>query len=147
MRPAGSPEESPLTIGKDPFHPAATADPPLPLPESIRKPLEEAKLSVAAAAEARVGQPRQPGDDVQIVTLGTGSAVPSRYRGGELIMSLRGSWTDDWPSDTQFREPSSASHIQEAFSLMQEREHGDRCVGLLALIHRSRTMSGKCSAT
>jgi hypothetical protein len=59
-----------------------------PIPKALEKVMEEAKQLVAAELEARAGNPPQVGDDVQFVTLGTGSAVHTRFRGGEFLTTL-----------------------------------------------------------
>lgn len=45
---------------------------------------EAAKESVRAARVARVDKPALPGGDIKVTALGTGSAMPSKYRNGEL---------------------------------------------------------------
>ena len=46
--------------------------------EEVRKARE-----TVAQMEALGGRPIQPGDDIEVITLGTGSSLPSKYRNGE----------------------------------------------------------------
>lgn len=45
--------------------------------------VDAAQAAIAADAERRGSRPSLPGDDIVVTTLGTGSAIPSKYRNGE----------------------------------------------------------------
>lgn len=74
----------------DLFHPAAVLGEPPTLSDAVQIQFSEAR--------ARVGDDSVPdiaGKDVTVVTLGTGSAVPSKYRNGSYIcFNLKHQYTD-----------------------------------------------------
>ncbi|KAK1230906.1 hypothetical protein PQX77_005984 [Marasmius sp. AFHP31] len=78
------------TEGVDRFHPVVTSSEGLSLSDDIQTRFDEAKKRVAEMErERRNGNdPECPGADVRIITLGTGSAAPNKYRNvsGTLIM-------------------------------------------------------------
>ena len=51
--------------------------------EAVRKAREE-----VAVIESLRSRPAQPGDDVLVTTLGTGSSLPSKYRNGQSLLSI-----------------------------------------------------------
>ncbi len=76
LRPLGKPEEQPLEIfapNLDPFDSITDAT----KREEARDAFETAKEAVSAEEGS---YPAQPGDDVVITSLGTGSAAPGKYR-------------------------------------------------------------------
>lgn len=65
----------------DRFHPAVTSPAPTPLPPSTLERFSEAKANIETFR--RSGRlPTPKGADVKILPLGTGSAIPSKYRNG-----------------------------------------------------------------
>jgi ribonuclease Z len=46
-----------------------------------------ARKAVQAQEQTLGVRPMSPGDDIVVTTLGTGSAVPSKYRNGELLLA------------------------------------------------------------
>lgn len=83
VRPPRPPAQAKLTENDDKFHPAATSPELLALPGPTLAAFATAREKGAAAVH---GRPTRPGDDVTIIPLGTGSAVPSKYRNGEYLI-------------------------------------------------------------
>jgi hypothetical protein len=82
MRPPRAPD-CVASTRVDPFHPFVASGPDLE--EPVRQAIVEARTAVAAKAEHRLaaGEAPKPGDDLEIFTLGTGSAVPAKFRNGK----------------------------------------------------------------
>ena len=79
VRPPGPPKQDPQATRVDLFHPQITSNEPLALSPTILKQYDSAKETAASALASRESK---PGDDVTVIPLGTGSAVPSIYRNG-----------------------------------------------------------------
>lgn len=77
MTPPSEPRP-PLVTAEDTFHPALAAREQGTLPNPFADVYNQAKARVAAQPHADAS----PGSDVVITTLGTGSAMPSKYRNG-----------------------------------------------------------------
>lgn len=74
----------------DLFHPVAVLGEPPTLSDAARMQFSEARALVGDATV-----PDIPGKDVTVVTLGTGSAIPSKYRNGLYMhFNLRDQYTD-----------------------------------------------------
>ncbi|KAL0575576.1 hypothetical protein V5O48_006392 [Marasmius crinis-equi] len=88
IRPPGEPTVE--TEGVDRFHPIVMSSEGISLSEDTLSRFEEAKKRVADMAREKENSndPKCPGADVRIISLGTGSATPSKYRNvsGTLIM-------------------------------------------------------------
>ena len=73
----------------DKFKPALEAEITGKHDPNISSALSALFRKVRAEVEAdEPSRPKQPGDDVVITTLGTGSALPSKYRNGERDQSI-----------------------------------------------------------
>ncbi|KAJ2915930.1 hypothetical protein MD484_g4468, partial [Candolleomyces efflorescens] len=88
VRPPGTPEKNPNAIANDYFHPLlekmTSKDESIPIdlsPETHQKFIEAQqlvqKISTQTTSSSGVSK---PGDDVIVIPLGTGSAVPGKYR-------------------------------------------------------------------
>jgi len=84
MRLATAPVKQSFALDLDRFHPAYING--LELEPAMQECFEKAKAEVAAFIESNQ-RPEVPGSDVRIITLGTGSAVPSKYRNGGCSVS------------------------------------------------------------
>ncbi|KAG2011926.1 3' tRNA processing endoribonuclease, variant 2 [Coprinopsis cinerea AmutBmut pab1-1] len=87
VRPYAPPKLDPQTEGKDLFHPLVEGKKlgegesiEVQLPEETVEKFEQAREAVKKIAEGAAKPVERPGDDVVVVPLGTGSAVPGRYR-------------------------------------------------------------------
>jgi ribonuclease Z len=80
IRPPRPPLQDPEAEANDLFHPAVLSGEPPSLSDAARTHFSEARARVE---EATV--PDAIGKDVTVVTLGTGSAIPSKYRNGSYI--------------------------------------------------------------
>ncbi|KAF5351284.1 hypothetical protein D9758_007983 [Tetrapyrgos nigripes] len=88
MRPPAPPSKEEFAIELDRFHSADAEG--LELPSSTEVCFNKAKAEVAAFV-ASGGRPEMPGGSVRIITLGTGSAVPSKYRNvSATVISIPG---------------------------------------------------------
>ncbi|THH32553.1 hypothetical protein EUX98_g1639 [Antrodiella citrinella] len=76
VRPPREPTVDQATLDSDRFHPIATGERSLYLPDEVRKAFKKAGADAAALPR---GSPRSY-DGVTIVPLGTSSALPSKYR-------------------------------------------------------------------
>lgn len=81
IRPRRPPVNETVNEGFDFFHSVILSPTPLPLPDSTMKQFTAAKAAVGDHVKSGLLVAR-PGDDVIVTTLGTGSAVPSKYRNG-----------------------------------------------------------------
>jgi ribonuclease Z len=72
------------TPAHDRFHDAATAETSLVLDESLQQRFREAQVLI----ESTTPRSPAPGDDVQVIPLGTGSALPMKYRNGESCCGI-----------------------------------------------------------
>jgi ribonuclease Z len=81
-KPLSPPQPYALAGNVDPFHPEALSGAPAPMSDTLQRLMKEAKTAVAKGIESRRSLPPQPGDDVEITSLGTASAVPGRFRNG-----------------------------------------------------------------
>jgi hypothetical protein len=86
IRPQQPPVQETLYDGFDYFHHVIQSPLPLPLPQLTMDRFSTAKAVVQDKAKSGILVAR-PGDDVAVTTLGTGSAVPSKYRNGMLFYS------------------------------------------------------------
>lgn len=78
------PPKPPIIVDRyDLFHPAATLS-PVVIPALTQQQFCEAQAKVCVADVDRAAF---PGSDVTILPLGTGSALPSKYRNGQLNLS------------------------------------------------------------
>ena len=87
VHPTGPPTEIPNAVIKDFFHPLLQnrdSDGSILVAQSTetRAKFSQAKSMVSEARTAMEGTPAKPGDDVVVVPLGTGSAIPGQYRTG-----------------------------------------------------------------
>ena len=73
--------------GIDRFHPVVTSLEGLSLSEDVQARFEAAKGRVAEMERERQNNNECPGADVRIITLGTGSACPNKYRNGMFFVS------------------------------------------------------------
>jgi ribonuclease Z len=80
IRPPRPPLRDPEAEANDLFHPAILSGEPPSLSDAARTQFSEARARVE---ETTV--PDAIGKDVTVVTLGTGSAIPSKYRNGSYI--------------------------------------------------------------
>jgi ribonuclease Z len=84
MRPARAPEAA-QHGAEDPFHPTLGTEPALEQP--VQEAFDTARAAVTEEAARRAavaaGVPTAPGDDIEVLALGTGSAVPSKHRNGK----------------------------------------------------------------
>lgn len=84
VRPAKPPVQLEIV---DLFHPAVSSNEPPPLPASTLKAFSEAKKNVEDHLDSgKVHIPK--GADVKIIPLGTGSAIPTKYRNGSSTLML-----------------------------------------------------------
>ena len=83
LHPPRSPTENENIEQLDLFHPAVRST-PLQLPDSTLASFAKARASVQSFAEGYDPE-AIPGKDVSVCTLGTGSAIPSKFRNGELF--------------------------------------------------------------
>ena len=80
IRPPSPPKRDPYA--QDKFHPVCQA--PVELTQATREAFDKAQAVVSQRiAEGAV--PKLPGSDVTVLPLGTSSAVPSKYRNGEIV--------------------------------------------------------------
>lgn len=79
IRPPAPPKQDPRVEGLDQFHPAILGTQPLKIPPEVTSAFLQARQDAEIALANREAQ---PGDNVVVVPLGTGSAVPTRYRNG-----------------------------------------------------------------
>ena len=66
----------------DLFHPAVRSTPHLQLPESTLASFARARATLESLAQGH-DMDAVPGKDVSVCTLGTGSAIPTKFRNGE----------------------------------------------------------------
>ena len=85
IRPPAPPVPQTLEDLSDPFHTAVTSDGPLDIEAGTLKRFREAQTSVK---ETQHSTEDVPGRDVTIFPLGTGSALPTKYRNGQLTLVL-----------------------------------------------------------
>ncbi|KAI3607358.1 3 trna processing endoribonuclease [Moniliophthora roreri] len=88
MRPAGPPIPDEEAATFDLFHPVVTSPAGIEYSADTQQCFDEAKKQVARAQSEMDHKSIPKGADVRIITLGTGSAIPSKYRNvsGTLIM-------------------------------------------------------------
>jgi hypothetical protein len=86
VHPAGPPKEGKVSEKHDAFRSMLNGTAPVILSDMVDKALKEAKLRVAAPMETRASEAKEPGDDVQVITLGTGSSVATKLRGGAYTL-------------------------------------------------------------
>ncbi|PCH45067.1 hypothetical protein WOLCODRAFT_155082 [Wolfiporia cocos MD-104 SS10] len=79
MRPPRAPRPDNETLSYDHFHPAMASGSSLKSPKAIAKQIANVQSKVQLYASTHDAD-HQPGDDVEIVPLGTSSAVPNKYR-------------------------------------------------------------------
>ncbi|KAL4068530.1 hypothetical protein V8B97DRAFT_2024779 [Scleroderma yunnanense] len=86
LHPPRPPAENENNDELDLFHPAVRSDRPLPLPDSTLASFAEAQAAVQLSSKGYDVE-TIPGKDVVVCTLGTGSAIPSKFRNvsGTLI--------------------------------------------------------------
>lgn len=80
----------PIDDWRDDFHPFVTGQEDLRYSKQMEVAVRRARsrsrsVSPAPSEKKKEPETRQPGDDVVVVTLGTSSAIPSRYRNGECF--------------------------------------------------------------
>jgi ribonuclease Z len=85
IRPHSKPIKDHHADEKDLFHPllknkSASGDIPVNLPQETVAKFDDARSKVEVLKEGMNDASKRPGDDIVIVPLGTGSAVPGRYR-------------------------------------------------------------------
>jgi hypothetical protein len=86
IRPFAPPKEETSEEIRDLFHPIILSDQPPPLGSGTLALFEEAKQNVEDRIQGG-DVPVPKGADVKIIPLGTASAVPTKYRNGELKVS------------------------------------------------------------
>ena len=99
IRPPGAPSVDPNTLATDYFNHPKNDKFYIPLSGSCKREFKAAATRVQRIAEKRekdgeeTGEGKEetkgskPGDDVVVVPLGTGSAVPGTYRSGECVFT------------------------------------------------------------
>ncbi|KAH6915798.1 tRNA processing endoribonuclease [Coprinopsis sp. MPI-PUGE-AT-0042] len=85
IRPHSKPAKDPHADERDLFHPllknkSESGDIPVNLPQETIAKFEDARSKVAVLGEGLSDASKRPGDDIVVVPLGTGSAIPGRYR-------------------------------------------------------------------
>lgn len=84
MRPPKEPCLDPLAQEPNRTESISEAGRPVWLPQNLRNAIRAAQAKVAHAREA--SRTPRPGDDVEIVPLGTSSSTPTLYRNGPFIV-------------------------------------------------------------
>ncbi|EGO29330.1 hypothetical protein SERLADRAFT_412876 [Serpula lacrymans var. lacrymans S7.9] len=153
IRPPRPPLHEKDTEHYDLFHPATSSSAPFSLPELTMKRFAEAK----SAIEDRIANntvPKQPGDDITILPLGTGSAVPSKYRnvsgtlihipnyGNILLDAGEGTWGQlarhFGISDTPYNVSQALRDLKCIFI---SHIHGDHHIGLAKILAMRQSLS------
>lgn len=86
MHPTRPPVQDPEAERCDLFHAAVSSGSPVVLPETTKCRFAEAQAEVQSMASKRKVK-EMPGEDVMILPLGTGSAMPSKFRNGAFSPS------------------------------------------------------------
>ena len=87
------PPAQPPTLERDPFHSVIQSCMPLMLSGTTLSKFAEAKARVEEAYKNLNDSDPAAGGNVTIVPLGTGSAIPSKYRNGQCLDSGRSIYT------------------------------------------------------
>ena len=87
IRPHFKPTKEASAEAKDLFHPllanqTETGEIQVELPQETIDKFRDAREQVAVLGNAMTDAPKRPGEDIVVVPLGTGSAIPGRYRTG-----------------------------------------------------------------
>ncbi|KAK7062530.1 hypothetical protein VNI00_000018 [Paramarasmius palmivorus] len=80
LRPAGSPIHDPEAASLDRFHPVVASPTGVEYSAETQKAFEDAKKRVTQVQNEKGDQNTESGANVRVITLGTGSAIPSKYR-------------------------------------------------------------------
>jgi hypothetical protein len=84
LRPYIHPTIPPDFVAKDRFHPVIRGEQKLGISWGLQQRTEAVRNQISRGIEQRENN-FKPGDDVGIVTLGTGGSLPSKYRNGSLL--------------------------------------------------------------
>ncbi|KAK7437378.1 hypothetical protein VKT23_018623 [Stygiomarasmius scandens] len=151
MRLATAPVKQSFALDLDRFHPAYING--LELEPAMQECFEKAKAEVAAFIESNQ-RPEVAGSDVRIITLGTGSAVPSKYRnvsgtailipgyGNILLDCGEGTWGqlarhfgEDESSPDNVRQ-----FLRDLRCLFVSHVHGDHHMGVAHLLAQRKKL-------
>ncbi|KAI6012153.1 hypothetical protein BKA83DRAFT_4370844 [Pisolithus microcarpus] len=147
IHPPRSPAQDENTRKLDLFHPAVCSDSLVKLPDPILSSFSRARAVVQSFASDSEAD-KIPGKDVLVCTLGTGSAIPSKFRNvsatlihipkhGYLLLDAgEGTWGQ--LVRKYGRDPSSPSNVwqmlRELKCIFISHIHGDHHIGLAKLL-------------
>ncbi|KZT10496.1 uncharacterized protein LAESUDRAFT_810112 [Laetiporus sulphureus 93-53] len=148
MRPLTDPCDDEEIAKYDLFHPVITSGMPVSLPESISNEFAAAKARVQRHVDERA-QDKKPGDDVEVIPLGTSSAVPSKYRNVSSTLIRIPNWGNilldagegTWGQLTRMFGDDIDNHTTGAWDVLRNLKfiflshmHGDHHVGTAKLL-------------
>ncbi|KAH7911176.1 hypothetical protein BJ138DRAFT_1151318 [Hygrophoropsis aurantiaca] len=152
IRPPRAPVPEKLDGTHDLFHPSIASSTPLSLPHLTQQRFEEVKSTVRGREGASSSS--GPGRDVTVCTLGTGSAIPSKYRnvsgtliqipgyGNILLDAGEGTWGQLTRNFGD--EPSTANNVWEILRDLRcifiSHIHGDHHIGLAKILSMRRKL-------
>ncbi|KAG7094254.1 hypothetical protein E1B28_007858 [Marasmius oreades] len=158
VRPPAAPAVDKEAEELDRFHPVISSSAGISLPEDTQSRFEEAKKRVKVEA-AKVGQhdvnvkaAETPGADVRIITLGTGSACPNKYRnvsstlimipnyGNILLDCGEGTWgqlTRHFGTD-EGKEMNVWRVLEDLRCIYISHVHGDHHIGVARLLKKRK---------
>ncbi|KAH7921559.1 hypothetical protein BV22DRAFT_1038537 [Leucogyrophana mollusca] len=149
IRPPRPPVKEKDAEAHDLFHPSILSTAPLVVPDLTRKRFAEARARVQGRQS-----PTGPGGDVIICTLGTGSAIPSKYRnvsgtliqipdyGNVLLDAGEGTWGQ---LSRNFGDDVSATSsvwkvLRDLRCIFISHIHGDHHIGLAKILAMRRRL-------
>ncbi|RDB18569.1 Ribonuclease Z, mitochondrial [Hypsizygus marmoreus] len=152
MRPPAPPLNETFAKSGDMFHPAVSSDAPTPLPSLTRERFADAQKNVEDFSKSgKVHVPK--GADVKIIPLGTGSAIPTKYRnvsstliqipewGNILLDAGEGTWGQlvrQFGLDDEAGSPNVWDVLRDLKCIFVSHIHGDHQMGLAQILSKRR---------
>lgn len=139
IRPPAPPTHQTPEELHDRFHMSVASAKPLSLPAVTADCFSEAQRQVQELEKTR-GLQVSKAEDVVVIPLGTGSALPTKYRNGPSFLASEATHADH---EIKFHPRSFRSPNRGISSLMPVRGHGANSVGSLASMNRHRQTYGR----
>ncbi|KAF6761776.1 tRNA processing endoribonuclease [Ephemerocybe angulata] len=154
IHPAGKPAKSRQALEKDYFHPVlkrqkSDGSIPVDLSKESAQKFEEARQMVEEVKKSMEGVEKKPGDDVVVVPLGTGSAIPGQYRtvsstllqipewGNVLLDAGEGTY---FQLARQFGEDGVDDVLRNMKCLFVSHAHADHLMGVAMLLRKRQQL-------
>ncbi|KAI0264706.1 hypothetical protein BC834DRAFT_882205 [Gloeopeniophorella convolvens] len=138
----------PLLAARDRFHPVVASEMPLELSSETREKFSKAQRVVSSRMAELAGRPPKPGDELVVISLGTNSAISSRYRNvsGHLVQIpdwgnvLLDAGEGTWGQMTRCfgMDPANPSNVWHALRGLKcvfvSHAHADHHIGLAKIL-------------